>query len=374
MSVIFKALNKMQTGPGISKGIEQPGLRERSSLKRVIFSPLAAILIALLIIGAGFACVYGFSYFKQKYQARLSKKIETAGTPLPAAATDQQANIDSIQSTDIGAIQENGEIPPPPMIPEDDPADIEKSFNMPKSQATRQQSSRAFKKMQYNPSVVKKQSGDLTITRENAGALAENSKKIKFSKKRKPPQKNVAHKKDLELIAKKSRIYQEEFQKEQVPGKITRPRMKKTSRPATPQKAMNTKDAQIKQHKADLKQNRRVLQLVAKIQNALINQDEKKGNELIRKLTLIKGEENRYVLKIKAYQLLRQKNYADAEILLKKIILKQENDLEAGVNLIIVEINTNQLDSARQRLNRLEELFPENPKIIELKQRFNWNY
>lgn len=379
MSVIFKALNKMQgrTEAGPKQSALQRDLRKKSSLKRVFFSPVAALLIALFLIGAGFACVYGFSYFKQKYQARLSKKIETAGTALPAATTRHQANIADTQITDIPAIPENGAIPLPPMIPEDSAADIEKSRNMPKSQATRPQSSTTFKKMQYQPPIVKERSPNSEISMENADLFAEKSKKIKFTKKRKPEPKPVAGKKDLQLIAETSpayqKKYQKEYQKEQAPGKNAGHNIKKAERFATPQKAENIKDAQKRRHKADLKQNRRVLQLVAKIQTALINQDEEKSNELIKKLILIKGEENRYVLKIKAYRFLRQKRYAEAEILLKKIILKKKNDFEAEVNLVIVEMNTNQLDSACRRLSRLEQLFPENPKLIELKQRFKWN-
>ena len=220
------------------------------------------------------------------------------------------------------------------------------------------------------------------LTRENAGenanTLVKISKKIKFTKKRKPEPKLVAGKKDLHLIAGTSLVYQKNQQKKQAPVKNVKSYTRKAERSVAPQKteniAENIKDVQKRRHKADLKQNRRVLQLVAKIQTALINQDEEKSNELIKKLILIKGEENRYVLKIKAYRFLRQKRYADAEILLKKIILKQKNDLETGVNLAIVEINTNQIDSARRRLSRLEQLFPENPKILELKQRFNWDY
>jgi len=50
---------------------------------------------------------------------------------------------------------------------------------------------------------------------------------------------------------------------------------------------------------------------------------------------VLKGEDNSYVLKLKAFWRLKQNDYESAALFLNEVLGKNENDLEAGINMAI---------------------------------------
>ena len=57
--------------------------------------------------------------------------------------------------------------------------------------------------------------------------------------------------------------------------------------------------------------------------------------------------------------------------LLKKVLKRNENDLEAGINMAILEIKTNRIQQANKRLAGLQETYPEDVRIAEILNQLN---
>jgi len=93
--------------------------------------------------------------------------------------------------------------------------------------------------------------------------------------------------------------------------------------------------------------------------------------DLLEQLAALKGSDNGYVLKLKAYWLMQQDNYQPAMTLLKKVLKRNENDLEAGINMAILEIKTNRIQQANKRLAGLQETYPEDVRIAEILNQLN---
>ena len=63
---------------------------------------------------------------------------------------------------------------------------------------------------------------------------------------------------------------------------------------------------------------------------------------------------------------MQQEKYRPAMSLLKKVLKRNENDLEAGINMAILEIKTNRPQQANNRLAGLQENYPEDVRIAEI--------
>jgi predicted Zn-dependent protease len=90
--------------------------------------------------------------------------------------------------------------------------------------------------------------------------------------------------------------------------------------------------------------------------------------KLFDDLTALKGQNNAYVLKLKAVWYIHKKEFERAEDLLQKVLIKNGNDQEAGINMAIIEIGTQHMEEAYQRLKKLQTIYPENLRIVEIMQ------
>jgi hypothetical protein len=106
--------------------------------------------------------------------------------------------------------------------------------------------------------------------------------------------------------------------------------------------------------------------MVSKIERSMIEGDMDGAKALIDQLAQLKGEQNAYLLKLRAVWHMRQKDYDSAAGLLTKVLEKKKDDLEAGINMAIIEIKTHRLDEARRRLAGLQEIYQANTLIPEL--------
>ena len=66
---------------------------------------------------------------------------------------------------------------------------------------------------------------------------------------------------------------------------------------------------------------------------------------------------------------MKQGDYDSASSLLNSLLQKDENDLEAGINMAVIEIKTQRLDQAKKRLERLRDIYQENTSIPNLLQK-----
>jgi len=119
-------------------------------------------------------------------------------------------------------------------------------------------------------------------------------------------------------------------------------------------------------HQVNLEKAARVGRLVSRIEKSMKDGDMDDAKALIDQLTQFKGEESAYLLKLRAVWHMRQRDYASAASLLTRVLEKEKDDLEAGINMAIVEIKTHRLDKARKRLAGLREIYQGNTFIPEL--------
>jgi hypothetical protein len=119
---------------------------------------------------------------------------------------------------------------------------------------------------------------------------------------------------------------------------------------------------------ANAKKNEKIARLVADIRWEMRHGNKKRTEKLLDELALTKGQNNSYVLKLKAVCHIRNQEYERAADLLKTILTKNESDLEAGINMAIVEINTQQEKEAYRRLEKLQTIYPEHIRLAEIMQ------
>ena len=93
--------------------------------------------------------------------------------------------------------------------------------------------------------------------------------------------------------------------------------------------------------------------------------------QLFDELTRLKGANDSYVLKLKAFWHIHEQEYGLAKDLLKEVLISNEIDLNAGINMAVIEIKTSQTQKAHQRLVKLQNIYPENNRIAELIQNLN---
>jgi hypothetical protein len=127
------------------------------------------------------------------------------------------------------------------------------------------------------------------------------------------------------------------------------------------------KDAEKAQMSA-VDQNAHMSIMVARVQQAMRAGDEREVEDLLGTLESLKGKKDDYVMRLKAFWFLKQRRYSMARALLEELVSKNENDLEAGINLAILDVKTNHMEAARKRLKAMRRLHEENtviPVILE---------
>lgn len=110
--------------------------------------------------------------------------------------------------------------------------------------------------------------------------------------------------------------------------------------------------------------------LVERLQQAVRGGDEKEVETLLERLESLKGRSD-YVMRLKAFWYLKGGKYELARPLLQQLINKDENDLEAGINMAVLDIRTNHLEEARKRLRELRRLHGENTMIPAILEKIN---
>jgi Flp pilus assembly protein TadD len=126
------------------------------------------------------------------------------------------------------------------------------------------------------------------------------------------------------------------------------------------------KSEREKRHPANIKKSARIGRLVTRVQQALRAGDVSRVETLLDELASLKGEESSYVIKLKAFWCMKKGDYDSAESLLNSLLQRNENDLEAGINMAILELKTHRLQQARKRLEKLRHVYQDNTQIQDL--------
>ena len=119
---------------------------------------------------------------------------------------------------------------------------------------------------------------------------------------------------------------------------------------------------------ANAKKNADIARLVADIRMEMDHGDKIRIKKLFDELAMIKGQDNAYVLKLMAVWHIHNQEYNKAENLLRAVLSKNDLDLEAGLNMAIVEIKTRKERNAYRRLKKLQKQYPDNTRVAEILQ------
>jgi len=126
-------------------------------------------------------------------------------------------------------------------------------------------------------------------------------------------------------------------------------------------------------HRANLERSLKISRLVDRIHKSIKAGNIGQTEKYLKELETLKGKDNTYVLKLRAFWSLNRQDYESATSFLKKVLDKNERDLEAGINMAIVEIKTKRFQQAEKRLKGLREIYPENTTISELIETLKYN-
>ena len=114
----------------------------------------------------------------------------------------------------------------------------------------------------------------------------------------------------------------------------------------------------------------RIERLVRQIEESLAGTaDSHRTADLLERLARFKGRDHPYVAKLRAYWHFKRKQYVLAEADLQKVIAAHPGDLEAGINLALIEIHNQAYPTALERLKQLRRIHPENTAVADLIKR-----
>lgn len=134
-------------------------------------------------------------------------------------------------------------------------------------------------------------------------------------------------------------------------------------------KIANASDNQL--HRIKVQQCDEITSLVARLERLLSAGEFAESKEIIDRLGALKGHEDSYVLKLRSYWHIRQGEFAYAEPLLAMVLEKNQDDLEAGINMAIVEMHGDKARAARNRLIHLKNIYDADTVIPELLKQIN---
>ncbi len=394
MSVIFKTLKKLRGQSPEGKERDEKLRRGRNiySFRKILFSPTGILLIALLIFFSGMATIYFVRYLTDYFEKKsrepfLSKEEKTQTINSEIGKERHELEEKKAVFEDVTAVP-----PPPKTIPIEEaspgklylPSTGKKEFSPKETRIVRYIPPRF-------PNNTKEQEKKITsagVPRESPISQKETSKSLTQS----PAMSQTPLSGILEIKASPERdikkvpaVAPDIIKMDRSKSPAIQPPLKVLPKLAVNKKlttagkrVLSERPEQLKGRKKgederirleNVERSAKIAFLVAKIQRSMSTGSSDQTKDLIDELALLKGGDNSYVLKLKAFLCMRKDEYESAALLLNEVLRKNENDLEAGINMAIVEIKTSKIPEAIKRLARLREIHPENTLIPELIQK-----
>ena len=121
--------------------------------------------------------------------------------------------------------------------------------------------------------------------------------------------------------------------------------------------------------RANMRRSYDISRLVADIQRSMHDPDHSRTHQLLEQLAVVKGRNDPFVMKLQSYCYTRQGDIRRATAVLQEVLRRWPNDLEAGINMAILDIKAGRIRRADERLSRLREIYPEDTRIAELMEK-----
>jgi len=320
MSLIFEALQKLNKREELEEGQEsRPGDRGNTKgLLKVIFSP-GVLIFVLVVAGVGY-----FSYFSLKGDEAPRE------TGVAMAINPSQERVGGTASESKSEEEFQEALPPPPS--HDEAKDLRPS------------SSDGPKVHQAEPASL-------------------------------PPQGRRVDKKDTTASRARSRgsLKRASIASVQGTGKQAFSSSRKGVSAPDNDRAPNEKPQIRVTSPSDKSEEENVYlrsveisSLVSRFYEAVGAGDDLEAEKLINRLELQKGPDHPFIMKVKAYWHMKREKWALAKEELNKVLSKSPDDLEAGINMALVEIREGKIEDAIKRLKRLRGLYPDQGPVNDL--------
>jgi len=342
MSVIFQTLKKLQSKPQVAKRTVDKSLKNRRtySIRKVALSPIVVPTVVLLLFASGAFAVFSVHNLHET-EALSPSPQETFPSaeqepqflhPVPGKSGDKK-NMENASQTDSADSDTKNSLFLPKRHPKHQ---MDRSSRPTPSSGTIQGKHRgeyippaadtediaAITQMPVDqrPIAGKGLTGDIDVTSTSIQPVAKSA----------TPDPSGATSKPLSVLNNQKRIEEKRL--------------------------LHT-----------MEKKAQVARLVKMIKRSMSTTETGATDDLLGQLSLLKGEDDLYVLKLKAYWHIRHHRYQAADLLLKKVLEQDENDLEAGINMAVVEFKTDRYADALKRLSNIEDRHPENPLVSDLR-------
>jgi hypothetical protein len=350
MSLIFKALKKLKAQPLQKPEGNEDLLRKSAnvySFQKIIFSPLVIIVLFITGLFLYYGIQFLISSLHQNHQANVSS---------PSSNFQSITVAPLNQGNNAGKGTEKLEIPThPENMPEARKQDIQQ-----------QQPGISYSKTDPTASIEK----DYQIEyMEKDRDLSGTSPQISDGGDQEKPQPENQPAALLQNL--KNGIPVAVNQKQPVkwgeePG--NEPNGNSHLATSTEQNQKQSMEEILVQIKID--KGRKVASLISNIEESIQKQDYKETEQLMQKLSDLTQKDNPYVLKIKSFFYIKVKKYPQAVEILQRILAKDQNDLEANINMAVIEIKNGKIEEAHLRLVNLAKIYPEDSTIQDLLHNF----
>jgi tetratricopeptide (TPR) repeat protein len=402
MSVIFKTLKKLRGQSPEGKERDEKLKRGRNiySFRKIAFSPTGILFIVLLVFFSGMATIYCVRYLKDYFEQKSRESFLRKEEKAQIVNSEIGKEGDELaKKKDI--FEEVIAVPPPPKNIPIEEASPEKLY-LPSTSNKKfpPQETRIVRytppKFPNNTQGQEKKITSVEVSRQSPVSQKEISKPLTPTSATSLPPSSEMSQTSLSSILK-MKAHPEQDTKElpdvgpdsvkrdrakspaiQPPSKVL-PKVAVNKKPTTAGKrVLSERPERLKERKKEederirlenVEKSAKIASLVAKIRRSMDTRRSDQIEDLIDELALLKGKENGYVLKLRAFLYMRNDDYESAALLLNDVLRKNENDLEAGINMAIVEVKTSQIPEAIKRLAKLREIYPEDTLIPELIQK-----
>ncbi|MBN1381457.1 MAG: tetratricopeptide repeat protein [Deltaproteobacteria bacterium] len=344
MSVIFKTLKKLkaQSSEKITDAERQKLKKKTSYVRKIFTSSRTIIFLIVFILLSGLISVHLVNVIKGKREPLRQKQ--------PYVASNLEGKNNEALDETKGIEETDSSIPPAPQnIPAEKP-EVGKLYLPPKAETPAAKTDASPTMAVSSPSVkflksaLSEETPKVTLP-ERAAAAGQKTETLERGKPARylPPERAQTHKNPLPPALPPSPAIPED---QTVGSKAESPDM----------------HLQILQ----VQKNRDIKNIIGEIKDNFKIRNDPKTEMLIDQLASLKGKNDPYVLKLKSFYLINQGNYEAAESLLSAILKKDKDDLEAGINMAILEIKTGQVREAKIRLYRLRDIHPQDTLIPDL--------
>jgi hypothetical protein len=347
MSVIFKTLKKLKAQSSQKiKDAEKRRLKKKTSFFREIFtSSRIIIFLVFFILFSGLISIHLVNVAKEKRgkSVQMAEKRQHVTGTIEGKAGSVPEERKAVEEIDVS-------IPPPPESIPAEKAEIGKLYLPQKPKAAVKQTEAVSETADQSSSVpsinaVPSEEAPLVLLPETAATAEKISEKPgnnEFAQYLPPAGKDAGEKPFQAVVPS--------------PPEIPEDRTAEAIAEAS----------EMRLQRIRVQKNITIGTIVGEIRRNIKAHDAGKTEKLIDQLASLKGKDDQYVLKLRAFYLMNQGDFKSAVSLLNRILQTDKDDREAGINMAILEMKTGQVNKAKNRLYLLRDIHPHDTLIPDL--------